>query len=197
MTSRILLLISVITALLIYLSIGGFDNLTKQSFSSFYKGEKDEKDENFILNLNTRTDELLNLNSLSASELNLLAMNLLADGHYDQSYKVLNKYIAAYPDQIDAEIYAAYAEVQYLINDLSFNANIVKNLEKSLYLDPSNHKALTMKGLYLFSQSEFELALKSWSVALENVDSEDEKKSLILVMNTALKELEIKKNNSK
>ena len=194
MTSRILLLISVITALLIYLSIGGFDNLTKQSFSSFYKGEKDE---NFILNLNTRTDELLNLNSLSASELNLLAMNLLADGHYDQSYKVLNKYIAAYPDQIDAEIYAAYAEVQYLINDLSFNANIVKNLEKSLYLDPSNHKALTMKGLYLFSQSEFELALKSWSVALENVDSEDQKKSLILVMNTALKELEIKKNNSK
>ena len=45
MTSRILLLISVIIALLIYLSIGGFDNLTKQSFSSFYKGEKDE---NFI-----------------------------------------------------------------------------------------------------------------------------------------------------
>ena len=194
MTSRILLLISVITALLIYLSIGGFDNLTKQSFSSFYKGEKDE---NCILNLNTRTDELLNLNSLSASELNLLAMNLLADGHYDQSYKVLNKYIAVYPDQIDAEIYAAYAEVQYLINDLSFNANILKSLEKSLYLDPSNHQALTMKGLYLFSQSEFELALKSWSVALENVDSEDQKKSLILVMNTALKELEIKKNNSK
>ena len=60
MTSRILLLISVIIALLIYLSIGGFDNLTKQSFSSFYKGAK--KDENFILNLNTRTDELLNLN---------------------------------------------------------------------------------------------------------------------------------------
>ena len=194
MTSRILLLISVITALLIYLPIGGFDNLTKQSFSSFYKGEKNE---NFILNLNTRTDELLNLNNLSASELNLLAMNLLADGYYDQSYKVLNKYIAVYPDQIDAEIYAAYAEVQYLINDLSFNVNILKSLEKSLYLDPSNHKALTMKGLYLFSQSEFELALKSWSVALENVDSEDQKKSLILVMNTALKELEIKKNNSK
>ena len=194
MTSRILLLISVITAFLIYLSIGGFDNLIKYSFSSFYKSEKDE---NFILNLNTRTDELLNLNSLSASEFNLLAMNLLADGYYDQSYKVLNKYIDVYPDQIDAEIYAAFAEVQYLINDLSFNANILKNLEKSLYLDPSNHKALTMKGLYLFSQSEFELALKSWSIALENVDSEDQKKSLILVMNTALKELEIKKNNSK
>ena len=194
MTSRFLLLISVIIALLIYLSIGGFDNLIKYSFSSFYKSEKDE---NFILNLNTRTDELLNLSSLSASELNLLAMNLLADGYYDQSYKVLNKYIDVYPDQIDAEIYAAFAEVQYLINDLSFNANILKNLEKSLYLDPSNHKALTMKGLYLFSQSEFELALKSWSIALENVDSEDQKKSLILVMNTALKELEIKKNNSK
>ena len=194
MTTRVLLLISVITALIIYLSIGGFDNLTKQSFNSFYKSEKKE---NFILDLDSRTDELLSLNSLSASELNLLALNLLADGYYDQSYKVLKNYIDAFPDQIDSETYAAYAEVQYLINDLSFNPNILKDLERSLYLDPSNHKALTMKGLYLFSQSEFELALKSWSVALENVDSEDQKKSLILVMNTALKELEIKKNNSK
>ena len=194
MTTRILLLISVIIALIIYLSIGGFDNLTKQSFNSFYKSEKKE---NFILDLDSRIDELLSLNSLSASELNLLAMNLLADGYYDQSYKVLGKYIDDFPDQIDSETYAAYAETQYLINNLSFNANILKDLERSLYLDPSNHKALTMKGLYLFSQSEFELALKSWSVALENVDSEDQKKSLILVMNTALKELEIKKNNSK
>ena len=194
MTTRVLLLISVIIALIIYLSIGGFDNLTKQSFNSFYKNEKKE---NFILDLDSRIDELLSLNSLSASELNLLAMNLLADGYYDQSYKVLGKYIDVFRDQIDSETYAAYAEVQYLINDLSFNANISKDLERSLYLDPSNHKALTMKGLYLFSQSEFELALKSWSVALENVDSEDQKKSLILVMNTALKELEIKKNNSK
>ena len=194
MTTRILLLISVIIALIIYLSIGGFDNLTKQSFNSFYKSEKKE---NFILDLDSRIDELLSLNSLSASELNLLAMNLLADGYYDQSYKVLKNYIDAFPDQIDSETYAAYAEVQYLINNLSFNPNILKDLERSLYLDPSNHKALTMKGLYLFSQNEFELALKSWSVALENVDSEDQKKSLILVMNTALKELEIKKNNSK
>ena len=194
MTTRVLLLISVIIALIIYLSIGGFDNLTKQSFNSFYKSEKKE---NFILDLDSRTDELLSLNSLSASELNLLALNLLADGYYDQSYKVLKNYIDAFPDQIDSETYAAYAEVQYLINDFSFNPNILKDLERSLYLDPSNHKALTMKGLYLFSQNEFELALKSWSVALENVDSEDQKKSLILVMNTALKELEIKKNNSK
>ena len=194
MTTRVLLLISVIIAFIIYLSIGGFDNLTKQSFNSFYKSEKKE---NFILDLDSRTDELLSLDSLSASELNLLALNLLADGYYDQSYKVLKNYIDAFPDQIDSETYAAYAEVQYLINDLSFNPNILKDLERSLYLDPSNHKALTMKGLYLFSQNEFELALKSWSVALENVDSEDQKKSLILVMNTALKELEIKKNNSK
>ncbi|MFL2805353.1 MAG: hypothetical protein ACJZ92_03645, partial [Gammaproteobacteria bacterium] len=69
MTTRVLLLISVITALIIYLSIGGFDNLTKQSFNSFYKSEKKE---NFILDLDSRTDELLSLNSLSASELNLL-----------------------------------------------------------------------------------------------------------------------------
>jgi len=48
----------------------------------------------------------------------------------------------------------------------------------------------------LFSQSKFEEALKNWSIALENVTSEDQKKSLIIVMNSALKELEIKQNNN-
>ena len=54
MTTRVLLLISVITALIIYLSIGGFDNLTKQSFNSFYKSEKKE---NFILDLDSRSNQ--------------------------------------------------------------------------------------------------------------------------------------------
>ena len=123
-------------------------------------------------------------------------MNLLADGYYAQSYKVLVNYIENSSSQADSELYASFAEVQYLLNNLSFNKDVLKALNKSLFLAPSNHKALTMNGLYLFSQSKFEEALKNWSIALENVTSEDQKKSLIIVMNSALKELEIKQNNN-
>ena len=193
MTNKVLLFTSIIFSLIVYLFIGGFDNLTKQSFKTFYESEKDL---NYIIELDNRIDELLQINNISSSELSLLAMNLLADGYYAQSYKVLENYIQNFPSQADSELYASFAEVQYLLNNLSFNKDVLKALNKSLFLDPSNHKALTMKGLYLFSQSKFEEALKNWSIALENVTSEDQKKSLIIVMNSALKELEIKQNNN-
>ena len=193
MTNKVLLFSLIIFALIVYLFIGGFDNLTKQSFKTFYESEKDL---NYIIELDNRIDELLQTNNISSSELSLLAMNLLADGYYAQSYKVLVNYIENFSSQADSELYASFAEVQYLLNNLSFNKDVLKALNKSLFLDPSNHKALTMKGLYLFSQSKFEEALKNWSIALENVTSEDQKKSLIIVMNSALKELEIKQNNN-
>lgn len=193
MTNKVLLFTSIIFSLIVYLFIGGFDNLTKQSFKTFYESEKDL---NYIIELDNRIDELLQINNISSSELSLLAMNLLADGYYAQSYKVLVNYIENFSSQADSELYASFAEVQYLLNNLSFNKDVLKALNKSLFLDPSNHKALTMKGLYLFSQSKFEEALKNWSIALENVTSEDQKKSLIIVMNSALKELEIKQNNN-
>ena len=193
MTNKVLLFSLIIFTLIVYLFIGGFDNLTKQSFKTFYESEKDL---NYIIELDNRIDELLQINNISSSELSLLAMNLLADGYYAQSYKVLVNYIENFSSQADSELYASFAEVQYLLNNLSFNKDVLKALNKSLFLDPSNHKALTMKGLYLFSQSKFEEALKNWSIALENVTSEDQKKSLIIVMNSALKELEIKQNNN-
>ena len=193
MTNKVLLFSLIIFSLIVYLFIGGFDNLTKQSFKTFYESEKDL---NYIIELDNRIDELLQINNISSSELSLLAMNLLADGYYAQSYKVLENYIQNFPSQADSELYASFAEVQYLLNNLSFNKDVLKALNKSLFLDPSNHKALTMNGLYLFSQSKFEEALKNWSIALENVTSEDQKKSLIIVMNSALKELEIKQNNN-
>ena len=73
MTNKVLLFSSIIFSLIVYLFIGGFDNLTKQSFKTFYESEKDL---NYIIELDSRIDQLLKTNNISSSELSLLAMNL-------------------------------------------------------------------------------------------------------------------------
>ena len=57
-------------------------------------------------------------------------------------------------------------------------------------MDPSNYKALTLNGLNLYGKQNFKQALNNWAIALDNVESEDEKKALIIVMNAAIKQLE-------
>jgi cytochrome c-type biogenesis protein CcmH/NrfG len=79
---------------------------------------------------------------------------------------------------------------------MNFNDQITLLINESLYLDPSNYKALTLKGLNLYNEKKFNEALKNWAIALDSVETEDQKKSLIVVMNSALKKLEINKNKS-
>ena len=95
-----------------------------------------------------------------------------------------------YPNLIDSDIYARYAESMYLKNTKEFDEFILKNIENSLFLDPSNYKALTLKGLFFYNDENYQESLKHWAIALDNVESDEEKKSLIIVMNAAIKALE-------
>ena len=128
--------------------------------------------------------------------MNLLASRLLVDGNYDQASKVFDFYISTYPKIADTNVYSSYAESIYLADDMNFNDQITSLVNESLYLDPSNYKALTLKGLNLYKEKKFNEALKNWAIALDSVETEDQKKSLIVVMNSALKKLEINKNKS-
>ena len=193
MTNKTILFCVFIFSGFIYVFIGGLENIERKSFEAFYSSKPDL---NFQNNLNKRIDNLLKIKSNTPSQLNLLATQLLADGRYSESSKVFNFYIGTYSDFVDSDIYSSFAESSYLNNKMKFNNNIVSLLDKSLFLDPSNHKALTMKGLFNFENGKFNDALKNWAIALENVDSDDQKKSLIIVMNSALKEIEINKNKN-
>ena len=120
----------------------------------------------------------------------MLAADLSSKEFYDQSSKVYKELINNYPNLIDSDIYARYAESLYLENLKVFNESILENIENSLFLDPSNYKALTLKGLFFYNEENYQESLKHWAIALDNVESDEEKKSLIIVMNSAIKALE-------
>ena len=88
---------------------------------------------------------------LSSEQLYLLAADLSSKRFYDQSTKVYKEFMDRYPNLIDSDIYARYAESMYLKNTKEFDEIILKNIENSLFLDPSNYKALTLKGLFFIT----------------------------------------------
>ena len=193
MTNKFIFFLIFILSSFTYILFGGIDNIERKSFESFYSSDRDI---NYYQNLNSRLDSLLKLNSNTPSQMNLLASRLLVDGNYEQASKVFDFYIFTYPKIVDTNVYSSYAESIYLANDMNFNDQITLLINESLYLDPSNYKALTLKGLNLYKEKKFNEALKNWAIALDSVETEDQKKSLIVVMNSALKKIEINKNKS-
>ena len=185
--NQILTIISSLAlTIFVYVYLFGLDNSKSLKFSDFYKNSETAiLKENLSLNV-----DLLLKSRLSSEQLYLLAADLSSKEFYDQSSKVYKEFINNYPNLIDSDIYARYAESLYLENLKVFNELILENIENSLFLDPSNYKALTLKGLFFYNEENYQESLKHWAIALDNVESDEEKKSLIIVMNSAIKALE-------
>ena len=185
--NQILTIISSLAlTIFVYVYFFGLDNSKSLKFSDFYtNSETANLKENLSLNV-----DLLLKSRLSSEQLYLLAADLSSKEFYDQSSKVYKEFINNYPNLIDSDIYARYAESLYLENLKVFNEFILENIENSLFLDPSNYKALTLKGLFFYNEENYQESLKHWAIALDNVESDEEKKSLIIVMNSAIKALE-------
>ena len=178
--------ISLLTTVFVYFYFFGIDNLKSLQFSNFYQNSETQV---LAENLNNNVNSLLE-STLSSEQLYLLAADLSSKRFYDQSTKVYKEFMDRYPNLIDSDIYARYAESMYLKNTKEFDEIILKNIENSLFLDPSNYKALTLKGLFFYNDENYQESLKHWAIALDNVESDEEKKSLIIVMNAAIKALE-------
>ena len=111
---------------------------------------------------------------------------------YDEKFKLaiksFNFLIDEYPDLIDSSVHSFLAESYYETQG-NFSLDVTNHVERALYLNPSDTRALSLQGLNYFQQNNFEEALKSWSIALENSSNSKEKESLIIAMNLALKKL--------
>jgi tetratricopeptide (TPR) repeat protein len=111
---------------------------------------------------------------------------------YDEKFKLaiksFNFLISEYPDLIDSSVHSFLAESFYELQG-NYSLDVTSHVEKALYLNPSDTRALSLQGLNYFQQNNFEEALKSWSIALENSTNSKEKESLIIAMNLALKKL--------
>lgn len=180
------LITAVCSCLIIYFIFFGNINFKTLEFKSFYEKLDHETPYN---ELQIKLDDLLNLD-LSSEQIYLLASDLMSNQHYDQASEVFSLFISKFPNLLDSDIYARYAESLYLKDNKTFNENTLLAINNALFLDPSNYKALTLNGLNLYGKQKFKQALNNWAIALDNVESEDEKKALIIVMNAAIKQLE-------
>jgi len=166
-----------------YFYIQGSQYLNKKSFADTYATGGIDLDKLELILFNE---------GLNPSEINLMSRKFFYDENFNFTIKTLERFIELYPSQVNSETYSVLAESFYEL-DKTFSNEVLNYIDKSLYIDPSNTKALSLKGLFFFEKNSFNEALQTWAVALDNSKDKKEKESLIIAMNLALKKLENKK----
>ena len=163
-----------------YFYIQGSQYLNKKSFSDSYAAGGADLAE---------LELILSVKDLNPSEFNLMSRKFFYDENFIFTIRTLERFIKLYPSQINSETYSILAESSYEL-EKTFSNEVLNYIDKSLYIDPSNTKALSLKGLFFYEKNSFNEALKTWAIALDNSKDNNEKESLIIAMNLALKKLE-------
>ena len=169
----------IVFSFFLFFLIQGYGSLKKLSFLDEYSG--------FLVS-DESSDLQIDFRFLNSSEVMLSGKRFFYDEKFKLAIKSFNFLIDEYPDLIDSSVHSFLAESYYELQG-KFSSDVTNHVEKSLYLNPSDTRALSLQGLNYFQQNNFEEALKSWSIALENSTNNKEKESLIIAMNLALKEL--------
>ncbi len=169
----------VIFSFFLFFLIQGYGSLKKFSFQDDYSA--------FLIS-DKMLDLQIDFKYSNASEIMLSGKRFFYDEKFKLAIKTFNFLIDKYPDLIDSNVHSFLAE-SYYESQGKFSLDVTNHIEKALYLNPSDTRALSLKGLDYFQQNKFEEALKSWSIALENSINIKEKESLIVAMNLALKKL--------
>ena len=169
----------IIFSFFLFFLIQGYGSLKKFAFQDDYSA--------FLISDELR-DMQIDFNYLNASEVMLSGKRFFYDEQFKLAIKSFNFLIDEYPDLIESSVHSFLAESHYELQG-KFSSDVTNHVDKALYLNPSDTRALSLQGLNYFQQNNFEEALKSWSIALENSINNKEKESLIIAMNLALKEL--------
>ena len=169
----------IIFSFFLFFLVQGYGSLNKFAFQDDYSA--------FLISDEQR-DMQIDFNFLNSSEVMLSGKRFFYDEQFKLAIKSFNFLIDQYPDLIDSSVHSFLAESYYELQS-KFTSDVTNHVEKALYLNPSDTRALSLQGLNYFQQNNFEEALKSWSIALENSTNNKEKESLIIAMNLALKEL--------
>lgn len=169
----------VIFSFFLFFFLQGYGSLKKLSFKDDY-----------LVFLNSDSSDVIDLDFkyLNSSEVMFSGKRFFYDEKFSLAIENFNFLIDKFPDLIDSSIHSFIAESYYEL-DGKFSTNVTGHIDKALYMNPSDTRALSLKGLNFFQQDDYEKALKSWSIALENSTNNKEKESLLIVMNLALKKL--------
>ena len=169
----------IIFSFVLFFLIQGISSLKKISFQDDYS---------VFLASDKPQDLQIDFKHLNSSEVMLSGKRFFYDEKFKLAIKSFNFLIDEYPDLIDSSVHSFLAESYYETQG-NFSLDVTNHVERALYLNPSDTRALSLQGLNYFQQNNFEEALKSWSIALENSSNNKEKESLIIAMNLALKKL--------
>ena len=169
----------IIFSFVLFFLIQGIGSLKKFSFQDDYSA---------FLASDKPQDLQIDFKHLNSSEVMLSGKRFFYDEKFKLAIKSFNFLIDEYPDLIDSSVHSFLAESYYETQG-NFSLDVTNHVERALYLNPSDTRALSLQGLNYFQQNNFEEALKSWSIALENSSNSKEKESLIIAMNLALKKL--------
>ena len=169
----------IIFSFVLFFLLQGYASLKKFSFQDDYAASL-VSDESLDLQIDFKY--------LNSSEVMLSGKRFFYDEKFKLAIKSFNFLIDEYPDLIDSSVHSFLAESYYESHG-KFNIDVTNHVEKALYLNPSDTRALSLQGLNYFQENNFKEALKSWSIALENSTNSKEKESLIIAMNLALKKL--------
>ena len=167
----------IIFSFFLFFLVQGYGSLKKFAFQDDYFT---------FLTSDKPHDIQIDFKYLNASEVMLSGKRFFYDEKFKLAIKSFNFLVDEYPDLIDSSVHSFLAESYYELQG-KFSSDVTNHIEKSLYLNPSDTRALSLQGLNYFQQNNFEEALKSWSIALENSTNNKEKESLIIAMNLALK----------
>ncbi len=169
----------IICSFFLFFLIQGYGSLKKLSFQDDYSA---------LLVSDEMQDMQIDFKYMNSSEVMLSGKRFFYDEKFKLAIESFNFLIDEYPDLIDSSVHSFLAE-SYYESQRKFSLDVTNHIQKALYLNPSDTRALSLQGLYYFQQNNFEEALKSWSIALENSTNNKEKESLIIAMNLALKKL--------
>ena len=169
----------IIFSFVLFFLIQGYGSLKKFSFQDDYS---------VFLTSDKAHDLQIDFKYLNSSEVMLSGKRFFYDEKFKLAIKSFNFLIDEYSDLIDSSVHSFLAESYYELQG-NFSLDVTNHVDKALYLNPSDTRALSLQGLNYFQQNNFEEALKSWSIAFENSTISKEKESLIIAMNLALKKL--------
>ncbi len=95
----------------------------------------------------------------------LLARSEFALGRTDASIKSFERAISlgkAEPKEINAQLYADYADAKVLQQEGVFDANVTKLIDQSLALDPNNFKAIALAATAAMRANKGDAAIALW-----------------------------------
>ncbi len=164
-----------VLSVLIYLALGNPKFLGPQEMPQQQAADNGQITKEKVEAMVAKLAERLKNNPTDAEGWTMLGRSYMVMKRYDEASSAFDHASKLLPN--DAQVLAEYAESEMMLDPKKLNPKAVSLNERSLKIDPTNPKALTLGGAIAFEQHHFKRVVALWSALLEQLppDSDDAK----------------------